>query len=331
MITQSLDSYSKHAIPTVGREFDSEVRVLSLRDGRRLAYQEFGDRRGFPLFHCHSHGSSRLEATLFDAAARRAGFRLVSMDRPGTGFSDFKPGGSPATFAQDVLALADSLDCRKFGVMAFGGGAAYALAVCQHLPDRAQLMLGISCIPPGSLGLLNDASSLMLRISSALMRVYIGLRHRLYARNPLYYLDRLRDTLCFSDRRILQSPSVLELMQKDVKESMRQGARGVAHDIIQSCAGWKFKSQTSTVPIHLWQGSADTLVSQRCAESFAESIPSSTLHRVANRGHFFFLRGMDEVFAVANAQLNGRNEQRGNLVHLPAQRVADKILARAAT
>lgn len=329
MITQSLDSYSKHAISTVGRDFDNEVRVLNLQDGRRLAYQEFGDRRGFPLFHCHSHGSSRLEATLFDAAAKRAGFRLVSIDRPGTGFSDFHSGGGPATFAQDVLILADNLDCRKFGVLAFGGGAAYALAVCQHLPERAQLMLGLSCIPPRSLGLLKGASCLALRMTSALMRVYIGLRHRLYARNPLYYLDRLRDTLCFSDRRILQSPRVLELMQKDVEESMRQGARGIAHDIIQSFAGYQFNSRTSTVPIHLWQGSADTLVSQRCAESFAKSIPSSTLHRVTNRGHFFFLRGMDEVFAVANAQLHGRNEQRGNLARLPAQRVAEKIVARA--
>lgn len=329
MITQTLEKFASAAIPVVGREPDGDVKVMVLQDGRRLAYQEFGDRRGYPLFHCHSHGSSRLEAMLFDWAARNTGFRIISIDRPGTGFSDFRQYVDARSFAMDVVQLADSLRCRKFGVMACGGGAAYALAVSHHVPDRTQFMLGLSCIPTGSMGILSQSSGFALRAVAELTRLHIALRHRLCAKNPLYYLDRLRDTLCFSDRQLLQNPRVLGLMRQDIDESMRQGARGMAHDIAQSFAKWEFDLQNLAVPIHLWRGSADTLVSQSCAEKFAKSMPGAVLHRLANRGHFFFLRGMEDVFSAMNSRLNITLERRVNLIPLRAEKVSGKILARA--
>lgn len=329
MITQTLEKFTKDTSPAVRREFDAEVGVIVLQDGRCLAYQEYGDRNGYPLFHCHSHGSSRLEGMLFDTAARNAGFRIISIDRPGTGLSDFRQYIDARSFAMDVVQLADTLRCRKFGVMACGGGAAYALAVCHLEPVRTQFMLGLSCIPPRSVSTLRKSSGFALRAVAEMTRLYIAVRHRLCARNPLYYLDRLRDTLCFSDRQLLQSPRVLELMRKDVDESMRQGARGIAHDISQSFAGWGFDLQSLTVPIHLWQGSADTLVSQNSAAKFAESVPSAVLHRVANRGHFFFLRGMEEVFSAVNSRMNSTLQRRSNLTPLRVEKGSSKTLARA--
>lgn len=329
MITQTLEEFAKDAMPAIGRESDSEVRVIVLQDGRRLAYQEYGDRRGYPLFHCHSHGASRLEAMLFDSAARNSGFRIISIDRPGTGLSDFRQYVDARSFAMDLVQLADTMRCHKFGVMACGGGIAYALAVCHHAPDRTQFILGLSCVPPRSIRALQKSSGFALRAVAELTRLYIAVRHRLCARNPLHYLDRLRDTLCFSDRQQLQSPRVLELMRRDVEESMRQGARGIAHDISQSFAGWGFDLQKLTVPIHLWQGSADTLVSHNCVEKFSESIPGAVLHRVANRGHFFFLRGMEEVFSVVNSRLKSTIERRDNLIPLRSEKLPRKVLARA--
>lgn len=313
MLTHTLDKLSKRPRAEPRREGDGQVAIVALEDGRQLAYAEYGDRRGFPLFYCHNNGSSRLEGALFDSSARKAGFRLISIDRPGIGFSDFHRDGDPGSFSLDLIALADMLGCRRFGLMACGGGAAFGLAVCSSFPDRAQLMVGLSCEPPRQVPLLSNAASLSSRLAVTFMRISIALRHRLCAGNPLHYLDRLSDTLCFADRKVLQNPRLLGLMAKDMEESMRQGSRGIAHDSRLSYVDWGFEPSAVKVPVHIWQGSADTLVSPRCAELFAERIPGATLHRVANRGHFFFLRCMEEVFSVANAQLHRDSNSRRNL------------------
>ncbi|MBN4678485.1 alpha/beta hydrolase, partial [Pandoraea nosoerga] len=62
-----------------------EADVLMLPDGRALAYLEWGDSTGYPAFYFHGTPSSRLEGAFADGAARRTGFRLIAIDRPGYG------------------------------------------------------------------------------------------------------------------------------------------------------------------------------------------------------------------------------------------------------
>lgn len=66
--------------------------ALVLRDGRRLGYAEYGRVGGEVFCYFHGHPGSRLEAAFCDAAAERAGVRVVALDRPGYGLSDPQPG-----------------------------------------------------------------------------------------------------------------------------------------------------------------------------------------------------------------------------------------------
>ena len=59
--------------------------TITLADGRRLGYAEFGDTMGKPVLYFHGFPSSRLEAAGFDDIARRVGARVVGVDRPGFG------------------------------------------------------------------------------------------------------------------------------------------------------------------------------------------------------------------------------------------------------
>ena len=64
--------------------------TLTLGDGRRLGCAEFGDPEGTPGFYFHGHPGSRLEAQLADQAAWDLGVRIIALDRPGYGRSDFQ-------------------------------------------------------------------------------------------------------------------------------------------------------------------------------------------------------------------------------------------------
>ena len=61
----------------------SDSHVTSLSDGRDLGWVELGDPDGKPVMAFHGTPGSRLQLTHDEDSVRRAGVRLVCLDRPG--------------------------------------------------------------------------------------------------------------------------------------------------------------------------------------------------------------------------------------------------------
>lgn len=96
-----------------------------LGDRRRLGYAQYGKPDGEPLFYFHGHPGSRLEGRFAHKAAAEAGFRVIALDRPGYGLSDFKPGRALKDWPEDVAEAADMLGLAKFSVAGASGGGPY--------------------------------------------------------------------------------------------------------------------------------------------------------------------------------------------------------------
>lgn len=279
------------------------VHFLRLEDGRRLAYAEFGERHAYPLFHFHRSGSSRLEAASLHKAAKRAGFRLIAVDRPGVGLSDPHRGSNPSSFAQDMLALARKLGCQRYGLIACGGGLASALAFADLSGARATLLSGLSCAVP----LTNSPDSVaqvMLRCAAKhLLQGAILLRHWHASSTLETRLQRLIDSFSYADRHMFANPAMLQLLSADVTEALRQGAGGVARDTAQQFAALPLELSRLSLPCHFWLGSAEDASVRQRTEQLVEQLPRATLHQLANRGRYFYMRHADDVFASANQQL----------------------------
>ncbi len=287
-------------------ERDAEnVRLMQMQDGRRLAYTEYGDRNAYPLIHCHSHGSSRLEAASFHKAAIAYGFRIIAVDRPGVGLSDFIEQQAVQGFAQDLLALADKLRCKQFGLLANGAGASYALALAAMAPERVQVVLGLSCQFP----MMTKASALLRKSAAIAIRLSIYCRHFVASHTPSRYLPRILDTLSFADKRLLDNPKLLAYVENDMKESLRQGVKGLAQDSALQFSHTAMDYSRLQMPCHFWQGSADCRRTRHLAESFIARCPQGSLHELANRGRYFYLRNVENVLASAN-HLLGREQSK---------------------
>lgn len=91
-------------------------------DGRRLGFDEYGAPDGKPLFYFHGSPSSRLEARLYlsEDLLQSLDVRLIAVDRPGMGLSDFQPNRRLLDFPKDLLALADHLKIDRFATLAAG-------------------------------------------------------------------------------------------------------------------------------------------------------------------------------------------------------------------
>jgi pimeloyl-ACP methyl ester carboxylesterase len=117
--------------------------TIKLGDGRALAYAEYGDPVGRPVFYFHGFPGSRLEAALADSAASSVSMRLVAVDRPGYGRSDFKPRRRILDWPEDVSELARELAIDRFSVLGVSGGGPYGIPSARATrPPHAVLSRG---------------------------------------------------------------------------------------------------------------------------------------------------------------------------------------------
>ena len=112
-------------------------KIFELEDGRKLGYIDIGEKDAKPLFHFHGFPGSRLEATVItELDTENINIRVIAIDRPGMGLSDFQKDRSLLNWPDDVVELADFLGIDKFIVEGNSGGAPYAAACAYKIPER---------------------------------------------------------------------------------------------------------------------------------------------------------------------------------------------------
>ena len=120
---------------------------IALPDGRALGYFEYGDQDGLPVFYLH--GS--LDTGLFLRSQRLygQGVRMIAVERPGIGESTYDPDNTPATYARDLVVLADHLGLDAFPVIGRSMGSWDAITLALEAPERVRLVvLAGGRIPP---------------------------------------------------------------------------------------------------------------------------------------------------------------------------------------
>ena len=114
--------------------------VITLADGRRLRWHEFGDPDGPPVLYTAGTPVSGLGGGAYDEAARAAGLRWVSPDKPGYGGSDYQRQRSVSGWADDLAALAAHLGLNHFALAGESGGAPFTLTAVHQLADQVSVV-----------------------------------------------------------------------------------------------------------------------------------------------------------------------------------------------
>src|SRR2546429_8369047 len=100
-------------------------KVISLIDGRTLGYAEYGDPNGKPVFFFHGLPGSRRQRHPDDSIAIELGARIIAIDRPGYGLSDFQQGRKLLDWPDDVAPPAHSLKIHQIAAIGVSVGGAY--------------------------------------------------------------------------------------------------------------------------------------------------------------------------------------------------------------
>lgn len=279
----------------------NEENILILKDGRKLGYAEYGDPLRKPLLFFHGWPSARLQAKITDKIAKELHIRIISLDRPGFGLSEFQKERTLIDWPNDVEELADNLSIDTFSILGISGGGPYA-AVCGYKIPQRLTKVGIvaGLAPPYIPGLLDDMPlfSKLLWANYAkfpMLRTLSVLQHFTYVKySPQLGLHRFlfgakRDKQLLSDLRVRQS------ITRNFQEAFRNGYHGVLHDLKLFTSDWGFSVKDIPSKVLLFYGKEDTNVPFAMGKYYASQIKGSKLTVYQNEGHFILSTHMEEI------------------------------------
>lgn len=287
---------------------DNGIPQFSMRGERKVAWLERGDIDGFPVFYAHGNPGSRLELLFLDRKAKQYGIRLIVIDRPGLGQSDYIDNYGLLDFARDIKQLADEKEIDKFGLLGWSSGGPPVLAVAHQYPERAKFVISISGYT--NFGEFDQAQELMKDYDlhgpelseerPKLFKQAIKLVRWADMTLPNFYMKMAEAEMSAYDRTILEDQQVAELFMRNQQEALQQGVKGTIQDLEVQWSPWEFSLKDISVPAYVFQGQKDTFVPWRFAEHIATTIPNATLYIKPEAGHLIPLDPVfqDEVFSL---------------------------------
>jgi pimeloyl-ACP methyl ester carboxylesterase/DNA-binding CsgD family transcriptional regulator len=269
------------------------AQICKLKDGRKLAYAEYGDLSGEPVFTFHPTTGSRLQSHPDNDMTRSYGVRLILVDRPGFGLSTRHEGRTFLSFASDIDELATSLNITTFSLLGYCGGGPYALACAHQLGSRVKQLTIVSGVTPyDGIDVLHGISTInrmLVKIATLLPDSIFHLASILAKRiitEPEIYLDELQGGLCANDKASLNEPEFLDNFMVALAESLRQGPGELAAEQILFSQDWGFEVEQISVSTDLWYGDQDKHVPIALAQRLSSNLQHARFHEIENYGHF---------------------------------------------
>ena len=251
--------------------------LIKLPDGRRVAYREYGQADGYPIFFLHGNVSCRLFEPMYaesDSVSKAVGARIIAFDRPGIGGSDPHPGRSYATAAADLAAIAGALGLapRSYAILGFSSGAVHTLASLSLRPGDAAAYGMMSTDgpywmmrqePKGSLGktAVDDAPGSMAEACEKTTAL----------------AGMIQEMVEF----FVPEGAMRKAALADIAEASKQGVQPMAEDYWMERIDWGFLRESTNRKVWrnllMWQGTRDEAVHPESAKYLAKLLPGAKL------------------------------------------------------
>jgi pimeloyl-ACP methyl ester carboxylesterase len=271
---------------------------VRLPSGRRIGYAEYGDPSGPLVFYFHGTPGSRIEAGLIADEAMAARIRLVAVERPGIGLSDYQSGRRILSWPADVASVAEALGYggTSFGIVGLSGGAPYALACVRCMPERLTHVAIVSGHTP-----LSPAGAPLG--SQDKLIAWVGRRPRLATvafrvasnqlrKHPKFVLHKVSETWAESDRQlILCSPTYYPALNQTLLEATRCGPAGIVTDVTLLGSDWGYRfCDLPPASVSFWQGGCDPIAPAAMGHYFQRNVAGSELAIDPRAGHLTMLK-----------------------------------------
>ena len=281
--------------------------TVTVEDGRRLGFAEFGVPHGRAVLWMHgTPGARRQIPQAARIAAAELGLRLIGIDRPGVGHSTPHLYGSIKDFAADLEYVLDRLGIDEFAMLGLSGGGPYVLGCAAAMPGRMKVAGVLGGVAPavGPDAAAGGIVSLAARFAPVLKGLRVPLSWLLasffWSTRPVA-VPAILLYARFSpegDRQVFARPEMRAMFLDDLLTGGRPGLRAPVYDVVLFGRSWGFELSEVTVPVHWWHGDADHIVPLAHGRHVADRLPDARFYVRAGESHLGTLGAAEEILGT---------------------------------
>jgi pimeloyl-ACP methyl ester carboxylesterase len=274
--------------------------TIDAPDGRRVGVAEFGSPDGPVVVLLHRSPGSRL-LDPDPVATEAAGVRLVCVDRPGYGATDAVAAPSRAAAVDDLEAIVGALGLDDVALVGWSGGGQFAVEAAARPGVRARSLTLLATpapyhevpwpIPPELVALCDavpDDPAGGLEAIRAALGWFADAPQAAAVGDPSP-----------ADAAARELPGVADALVAMTVEGARQGAEGMAFDIVAGSLRDPFPFDAIDVPVHLFGGDADLNVGLEHLDWWAARLSGAERRVLADTGHLLAVTHWAEILEAA--------------------------------
>ena len=262
---------------------------MTLRDGRTLAWREYGPPDGRPILRFQGTPGSRNSRHPDEGAYDRLHVRVIVFDRPGYGASSRLTGRGISVVADDAAELLDNLGLEVVHVIGGSGGGPHVLAFAGRHAGRvraATVVVGAAPLDEEDLGglieLNRDGWYAAREGWDAMYELLAPKREEVLA-DPLAGFRAAMAAAPESDKAVMDDPAWQRVFIEDVTEAFRPGAEGWADEGMALTLEWDIDPADVQCSVTWWHGEHDA------------NVPVAAVRRLLERMHEVDLRVWTEA------------------------------------
>lgn len=281
--------------------------TLQLANGRTLGFAEYGVPERAPILYFHGNPGSRLELSLFDSldtVLTHLNLRIIAVERPGIGLSDFQPGRRFVDWPVDVAEFADKvLNMDRFNLLTYSAGGPFGVVCALKIPERLEKVTLVSSpCPFNEPGALEGVGPAIYWKSARIHPLLTGLILRM-AGGSTKLPPPEQAGMAHVDYDLIAKLENFypRFIAATFVEGCRRGTRGPAYEASVYVKDWGFSVKDIRKKIDLWHGGQDMNAPLHHMRWLEQRLPEKEIHLFPDEGHVTLLyRHMEEILKSAS-------------------------------
>ena len=270
--------------------FPEKKSLIKLRNGNRIGYAIYGNKKNFPIFYFHGWPGSRFE--LKNIPLKKKKCFIIALERPGYGISVPISKFKILDWPKIVLEVANKLKIKNFSIIGVSGGAPFALACANTIKNKRLKSIAIVCAlaPSKAKGMNKGRVGMLLNLGRKPFiswLIFNFLRVRLLNGNLEKSFNKWKNKISLPeiDLKLFTIDRGKRLME-NFKEAVKHGTTGVHRDAYLYSNDWGFKLKNIKKKIFVWHGDKDLTVPIITNKYYKKKLKNKEIFIKPNEGHF---------------------------------------------
>lgn len=308
--SQVLDSYFDPASDGLRNIVSDRTpdKFVTLEDGFKVAYREYGPAQGSPIFVCHNGYGCRLMVPnhLLDVLNKH-NKRLIIPDRPGTGLTLFR-NGHPHSWNDSFNEFINILDLGEYEVIGSVMGSVFAII---HAASADKRLKRLHLASPVFVNTLSDMDHLaglfspttrLVRASKRFTKELYELWLKSITMNlSTHYRNILERNIGSQERKKLQNDGTYSETMRHLVDCFKEGASrtltGISSDMVFCITPRKVDLSNIRVPVEIWWGTEDNRISREGVDNLSSQLQNVNVHIREGFSEHIYYSLFEEIIA----------------------------------